>query len=149
MEHPLAGGAGAGLLVRPAQVCPIPWDEVVGDDEPAPVPGGGWVPYVHLDNAATTPALRAVTDAVTAFLPLYSSVHRGTGYKSRASTAAYEGARRVVGDFVGADPDRDAVVFGRHTTDAVNLLAGSLAMAPDAIVLTTRLAQHSHGLREG
>jgi selenocysteine lyase/cysteine desulfurase len=146
MEHPLAGGAGAGLLVRPAQVCPIPWDEVVGDDEPAPVPGGGWVPYVNLDNAATTPALRAVTDAVTAFLPLYSSVHRGTGYKSRASTAAYEGARRVVGDFVGADADRDAVVFGRHTTDAVNLLAGSLAMAPDAIVLTTRLEHHSNDL---
>src|SRR5262245_6974692 len=146
MEHPLAGGAGAGVLVRPAEECPIPWDEVVGIDEPAPVRGGGWVPYVNLDHAATTPALRAVTDAVAAFLPLYSSVHRGTGYKSRASTAAYEGARRVVGDFVGADPDRDAVVFGRHTTDAVNLLAGSLAMAPDAVVLTTQLEHHSNDL---
>ncbi len=134
------------MLDRPAGECPIPRDEVVGGDEPVPVLAGRRVPYVNLDNAATTPALRPVADAVTAFLPLYASVHRGTGYKSRVSTAAYERARRVVGDFVGADPERDAVVFGRHTTDAVNLLARSLAIEPDAVVLTTRLEHHSNDL---
>jgi cysteine desulfurase / selenocysteine lyase len=146
MEHAVGSGAAASTLVRPAEECPIPRAEVVGVDEPVPVLGGGRVPYVDLDHAATTPALRLVTDAVAAFLPLYSSVHRGTGYKSRASTTAYEGARRVVGDFVGADPERDAVVFGRHTTDAVNLLAGSLAMEPDSVVLTTQLEHHSNDL---
>jgi selenocysteine lyase/cysteine desulfurase len=146
MEPDLGSGAAASTLVRPVEACPIPRDEVVGVDEPVLVLGGGRVPYVNLDNAATTPVLRAVTDAVAAFLPLYSSVHRGTGYKSRASTAAYEQARRVVGDFVGADPERDVVVFGRHTTDAVNLLAGSLAIEPDAVVLTTRLEHHSNDL---
>ncbi len=134
------------MLDRPTGECPIPRDEVVGYDELAPVLAGGRVPYVNLDNAATTPALRPVADAVTAFLPLYSSVHRGTGYKSRVSTAAYERARDVVGAFVGADAERDAVVFGRHTTDAVNLLAGSLAIEPDAVVLTTRLEHHSNDL---
>jgi len=146
MEQAPGGGAAASTLVRPAEQGPIPRDEVVGVDEPVPVLGGGRVPYVNLDHAATTPALRPVTDAVAAFLPLYASVHRGTGYKSRASTAAYERARRVVGTFVGADPDRDTVVFGRHTTDAVNLLAGSLALEPDSIVLTTQLEHHSNDL---
>ena len=146
MEHAVGGGAAASTLVRPAEHPPIPRAEVVGIDEAVPVLGGARVPYVNLDHAATTPALRRVTDAVAELLPLYSSVHRGTGYKSRASTAAYERSRRVVGSFVGADPDRDTVVFGRHTTDAVNLLAGSLAIEPESVVLTTQLEHHSNDL---
>ena len=120
--------------------------EVVGLDEPAPLLDGRWVRYVNLDNAATTPALRSVVDAVHDLLPIYSSVHRGTGYKSRATTAAYEAARRQVGAFVGADPDRDAVMFVKHTTDAVNTLARSLVLAPDSVVLTTMLEHHSNDL---
>jgi selenocysteine lyase/cysteine desulfurase len=146
MEHVVGGGAAASTLVRPAEQPPIPRAEVVGIDEAVPVLGGARAPYVNLDHAATTPALRRVTDAVAALLPLYSSVHRGTGYKSRASTATYERSRRVVGSFVGADPDRDTVLFGRHTTDAVNLLAGSLAIEPDSVVLTTQLEHHSNDL---
>ena len=121
-------------------------EEVVGIDELVPVLGDRSVPYVNLDNAATTPPLRSVLDAVTEFLPLYSSVHRGTGYKSRVSTAAYERARLAVGAFVGADPDRDVVVFGRHTTDAINLLARSLVLDPGSVVLTTMLEHHSNDL---
>jgi selenocysteine lyase/cysteine desulfurase len=146
MERHQGDGAAAGVLDRPDGECPIGVDEVVGGDELVPVLAGGCVPYANLDNAATTPALRPVADAVAAFLPLYSSVHRGTGFKSRVSTAAYEHAREVVGAFVGADPDRDAVVFGRHTTDAVNLLARSLAIDPGSVVLTTRLEHHSNDL---
>ena len=121
-------------------------DEIVGIDELSHVLGGPAVRYVNLDNAATTPALRSVLETVTDFLPRYSSVHRGTGSKSRFSTATYERARELVRAFVGADPDRDSVVFGRHTTDAINLLAGSIDLAPDDVVLTTMLEHHSNDL---
>ena len=57
-------------------------------------------------------------------------MHRGTGAKSRFSTAAYERARERRRAFVGADPERDTVVFGRHTTDAINLLARSIDLGP-------------------
>ena len=67
-------------------------DEIVGVDELVPVLDGGPVPYVNLDNAATTPPLRAVVEAVERFVPMASSVHRGSGYKSRLSTAAFEEA---------------------------------------------------------
>jgi selenocysteine lyase/cysteine desulfurase len=38
------------------------------------------------------------------------------------------------------------VLFGRHTTDAINLLARSLVLDPDAVVLTTMLEHHSNDL---
>jgi selenocysteine lyase/cysteine desulfurase len=88
----------------------------------------------------------AVVDAIERFLPYYSGVHRGTGYKSRVSTAAFESARTVVGDFVGADPDRDVVVFTKNTTEAIYKLARSWALSAHDIVVTTSLEHHSNDL---
>ena len=79
-------------------------------------------------------------------LPFYSGVHRGTGYKSRLSTGAYEQARDLVGEFVGADPDRDVVVFTKNTTEAINKLARALPIAERSVVLTTLLEHHSNDL---
>ena len=92
------------VLAPPSSVA---WrDHVIGIDDVVTVLGGARVRHVNLDNAASTPAFDAVADAVTRFLPASGSVHRGTGHRSRLSTAAYERAREVVGDFVGADPRR-------------------------------------------
>ena len=52
--------------------------------------------YANLDYAASTPALADVWAAVQAFVPWYSSVHRGSGFKSQVATAEYEGAREAV-----------------------------------------------------
>ena len=95
---------------------------VVGDDLQVPLVTGGSVRYANLDIAASAPALRSVAERVDELLPFYSSVHRGAGHASAVSTAAYETARQVVADFVGARPD-DVVQLVRHTTDAFNLLA--------------------------
>ena len=69
---------------------PIP---LVGDGLAVPCVDGQERPYLNLDAAASTSALVAVAEAVREFLPWYSSVHRGAGYKSRQATAAYEQAR--------------------------------------------------------
>ena len=111
-----------------------------------PLLDGRHVRYVNLDNAASTPALRSVVDTIEEFLPYYSGVHRGTGYKSRLSTAVFEQAREIVGRFVGADPDRDVVVFTKNTTEAINKVAHTLRLHPDAVVLTTALEHHSNEL---
>ena len=81
--------------------------------------------YVNLDNAASTPVMADVWAAVEAFVPWYSSVHRGSGAKSRVSTAAFEDARADVAGFVGARAD-DRVVFVRNTTEAINVMAAAL-----------------------
>jgi selenocysteine lyase/cysteine desulfurase len=98
---------------------------LVGADVEVPLVTGGTRRYVNLDYAASAPALRAVHDAVEELLQWYSSVHRGAGFKSRASTAAYEGARESIRRFVNAR-DEDAVIITRNTTDSINLLAGTL-----------------------
>jgi selenocysteine lyase/cysteine desulfurase len=125
---------------------PVARDALVGIDQLVPLFDGRLVPYVNLDNAASTPALRAVVDTIEAFLPFYSGVHRGTGYKSRLSTTAFERARELVGEFLGADPERDVVVFTKNTTEAINRLARSLDGDDGSVVLTTLLEHHSNDL---
>ena len=96
---------------------------------------------VNLDYAATTPALRATIEAVTAFLPDYGSVHRGGGRRSTLSTEAYESARESVASFV-ACPAGSSVIFVRNTTEAANLL--SAALRPGSYVLCTPFEHHAN-----
>lgn len=105
---------------------------LVGAETEVPLVTGGTSRYVNLDYAASAPALQAVHDAVEELLGWYSSVHRGAGFKSRASTAAYEGARESVRRFVNGRPD-DAVIITRNTTDSINLLAGTLPEGTHAV----------------
>lgn len=98
---------------------------LVGAETRVPLVTGGSRRYVNLDYAASAPALERVHDAVEELLGWYSSVHRGAGFKSRAATAAYEGARESIRRFVNAQDD-DAVIITRNTTDSINLLAGTL-----------------------
>lgn len=107
---------------------------VVGADTQVPLVPGGSARYVDLDSAASSRALESVAAAVTEALPLYSSVHRGAGYLSQVSTAAYESARDTVARFVGARSD-DVCVLVRHTTDALNLLAGCVPDGGAVLVL--------------
>ena len=113
----------------------------VGMDAEVPVQGGS-VPYVNLDAAASTPPLRVVAEAVERFAPWYSSVHRGAGWLSRVATAAYEEARETAGAFVGADPSQE-VVFVKHTTEAVNVVAHALR-AGGGTVVATEMEHHAN-----
>ncbi len=114
---------------------------LVGTGIEVPLVTGGCRPYANLDAAASAPALREVHEGVEAFLPWYSSVHRGTGFTSRVSTAAYEASRDAVHRFVGARED-DAVVFTRNTTDAINLF--SRILPADARVFVFETEHHAN-----
>jgi selenocysteine lyase/cysteine desulfurase len=117
--------------------------ELLGDDTEVPCLDGRLRRYVNLDYAASAPMLAAAWQAVQAFMPWYSSVHRGTGVKSQVATAAYEDARGDVAAFVGARKD-DSVVFVRNTTEAINLLSASLPAGTR--VLSTPVEHHANML---
>lgn len=125
---------GTGLGIR-----------LVGDDEAVPCVDGNERPYLSLDAAASTPAHPAVAARVSDFLPWYSSVHRGAGWKSQLATNAYEDARQAALAFAGRAPDGDDVaIFCRNTTEAINHLAYRLKLEWDDVVLTTVVEHHAN-----
>ncbi len=118
---------------------------LVGAHALVPCLDGTERPYRDLDCAASTPAMEVVAEAVAEFLPWYSSVHRGAGYKSRRATAEYEAARDIAQRFAhrraGGD---DVVVLVRNTTEAINHLAYRLRLGPDDVVATTVVEHHAN-----
>jgi len=120
--------------------------EIVGIDQQVPLLDGSTRPYIYLDNSASTPTFRGVQQKVDEFLGWYSSVHRGSGFKSLVSTEAYEQAREIVAHFVGADPQTHSVIFGKNTTEAINKLANRMDLQPDDVVITTIMEHHSNDL---
>jgi selenocysteine lyase/cysteine desulfurase len=125
---------------------------LVGDGLPAPCVDGTERPYLSLDSAASTAALPAVADAVVEFLPRYSSVHRGAGWKSQYATEAYEDARDAALRFAGragrAGRD-DVAIICRNTTEAINHLAYRLRFEPGDVILTTVAEHHANLLPWG
>ncbi|GAC1475195.1 MAG: aminotransferase class V-fold PLP-dependent enzyme [Candidatus Dormibacteraceae bacterium] len=120
------------------------WREhFAGVDLPVPVAGGGTVTGINFDNAASTPPLKRVRDAVNGFSEVYSSVHRGTGYKSRLATEAYEHARELVAHFLGVDERSQVVIFVKGTTDALNRIAAEQARLDGRQVLVTEMEHHA------
>lgn len=82
-------------------------------------------PLVYLDNAATTQKPKAVIDRIRDFYTRENAnIHRGVHYLSQQASDAYNEARRLVADFIGAlDPSQ--VIFTRGTTESINLVAAT------------------------
>jgi len=119
---------------------------ILGIDQLVPLLNGQLVPYVYLDNAASTPPLKDVLAEINQFMPNYSSVHRGNGFKSRLSTEVYDRAHKIIARFVGADLNTNTVIFGKNATEALNKLSYRLSLSPNAVVLTTMMEHHSNDL---
>ena len=119
----------------------------VGLDAQIPLLDGVCRCYINMDNAASTPPLKAVQHAVDDFLVYYSSVHRGTGFKSQLSTHVYEQARQLVLEFVGANPAEYTCIFGKNTTEAINKLARRFPFTNERnVVITSGMEHHSNDL---
>jgi selenocysteine lyase/cysteine desulfurase len=116
---------------------------LVGDGLPVPCLGGRERPYLSFDAAASTGALPAVAQRVADFLPWYSSVHRGAGYKSQLASAAYDDAREGILDFAGRSVG-DVAIICRNTTEALNHLAYRLRLALGDVVATTVVEHHAN-----
>jgi selenocysteine lyase/cysteine desulfurase len=117
---------------------------LIGDDLHVPCIDGRDRPYVSLDAAASTGALPIVGERVNAFLPRYSSVHRGAGWKSQLATAEYEAARAAALEFAARAGRDDLAIICRNTTEAINHLAYRLRLERDDVVLTTVVEHHAN-----
>ena len=84
-------------------------------------------PLVYLDNGASAQKPQAVLDAMDRYYrEMHSNVHRGAHTLGDRATAAFEGARETVREFVNAGSTRE-IIWTRGTTEAINLVANGLA----------------------
>lgn len=102
---------------------------------------------VYLDSAATALKPTQVIDAlVQVHREMPANVHRGVHTPSREATAAYEGAREIVRQFLNAKRV-DEIIFTSGTTAAINLVARSWGaselQAGDEIILS-HMEHHSN-----
>ncbi len=104
-------------------------------------------PLVYLDNAASSLTPEPVVEAVAGFYRQHkSNVHRGMHTLSAEATDLFEGARDKVAAFVGA-PSREAVIFCRGATAALNLVAQSWAadrLRPGDVIVISELEHHAN-----
>lgn len=84
--------------------------------------------FHYLDNAATTQRPQCVIDALAEhYLNTNANPYRGMYRDSLMATAEYEQSRIETAAFVGVDPDE--LIFTRNTTESINLVATSYALA--------------------
>ena len=121
-------------------------DNIVGYYQKVPLPDGSERQYINFDNAASTPALKPVLDKVNDFMNWYSSIHRGTGFKSQLCSEVYDYSREVVAQFVNIDLEGHTVIFGKNATEAINKLARRFPVAKDEVILVSKMEHHSNDL---
>ncbi|HEY5342407.1 MAG TPA: SufS family cysteine desulfurase [Solirubrobacteraceae bacterium] len=77
---------------------------------------------IYLDSGATSQKPTVVIDALAEHLREHNAnVHRGVYALAQEADAAYDGARRRVAAFVGAQPE--TTIFTKNVTEAINLVA--------------------------
>lgn len=104
-------------------------------------------PLVWLDNGATTQRPQAVIDRLSYYYTHENSnVHRGAHELAARSTDAYENARQITADFIGAS-SKDNIVFVRGTTEGINLVAHAYVkqyLQPGDEIILTMLEHHAN-----
>lgn len=119
---------------------------IVGIDKKVILRNGKKTNYICFDNAASTPVLVPVLEKINEFLEWYSSIHRGTGYKSVISTHTYDNSRKIVADFLNTDIDKNVIIYVKNTTEAINKLSYRLNLDKKDIVISSLMEHHSNDL---
>jgi cysteine desulfurase / selenocysteine lyase len=100
----------------------------------------------YLDSAATSQKPEAVIQAIDHYYRTSNAnVHRSVYELAEKATAAYEGARDRVAEFVGWESA--STVFAKNVTEAINLVAyawGRQNLQPGDEVLVSEMEHHSN-----
>ncbi len=111
----------------------------------------GGMPLVYLDSANTSQKPQVVIDTMVDHLERHNAnVARAMHQLGAESSEAFEAARDKVAAFIGA-PIRDEVIFTKNASEALNLVANTLAWATGDLavgegdeVVITEMEHHSN-----
>lgn len=92
---------------------------------------------IFFNNGATPLVARVVQQTVEELFPCFTYMNE-SNYNSKYITEQYAKVRDTIADFVGADVQRDMIIFTRTATEALNMMAGIVQqLEPAEIVLST------------
>lgn len=103
---------------------------------------------IYLDSGATSQKPKSVIEAENNFYFNHNAaVHRGSHLLAEEANEAYESARQVVAEFIGAPAEE--VIFTKSATESINLLAYSISNTPGFInsnheILVTEMEHHAN-----
>jgi len=101
---------------------------------------------VYLDNAATTQKPQSVLDSInSSYTESNANVHRALYSLGAKATEKYEGARKKISSFIGANSSKE-IIFTSGATESLNLLAYSLGndIHPGDEILISEMEHHSN-----
>jgi cysteine desulfurase / selenocysteine lyase len=108
------------------------------------------LPLVYLDSANTSQKPRQVLDAIAEHYERHNAnIHRAQHVLAEEATAAYELGRDKVAGLIHA-PSRDEVIFTKNASEALNLVANTMAwrsalqVGPGDEIVITEMEHHSN-----
>lgn len=101
---------------------------------------------IYFDNGATSQKPQVVIDALNTYYSKdNANIHRGVHHLSQKATNEYEGARKIIADYIHAASTHE-IIFTKGTTDSINLVAfsfGSFFKPGDEIIISA-MEHHSN-----
>lgn len=103
-------------------------------------------PLIYLDNAASAQKPDTVIQSISDYYCKdNSNVHRGAHTLGDRATAAFEGARETVREFINANSTKEIIWTG-GTTEAINLVASGLtaSLKEGDEIIVSRMEHHAN-----
>ncbi len=103
-------------------------------------------PLIYLDNAASAQKPESVINAINDYYCRdNSNVHRGAHTLGDRATAAFEGARERVRQFLNARSTKE-IIWTRGTTESINVVASGLTQSLSAgdEIIVSRMEHHAN-----
>ena len=105
-------------------------------------------PLIYLDSGATSQKPKSVIRAEEDFYFKHNAaVHRGSHLLAEEANEAYEGAREIIAEFIGAPSEE--VIFTKSATESLNLLAYAISNTAGFLragdeILVTEMEHHAN-----
>ncbi|MCB0713447.1 MAG: aminotransferase class V-fold PLP-dependent enzyme [Ignavibacteriae bacterium] len=109
-------------------------------------PGGATRKIIYLDHGASTHPPSSILDIYRDVLEhYYANIHRGNHYLSQKASQLFDEVTETVLNFIGADHDKNEVIFTMNTTTAIDI-ASHIMRDEEGIVLVSEMEHHSNDL---